>query len=625
MDLQQLAARLVDLPPYQQVKAAHALKKLYGDQVNGEAMTRRKLLEKYAAFDGDPWRLVRDVFGYHLTPQQDNALELMVTETRLLLPSANNTGKTFLLGLYGVYVLICKGSVLNEEGLPQGARVLLMAPDHATIRSTIYGEMLVHAARAEARGHKMPGRRSENSVLWRLAPQWEVEAFSPPERVAVNVASNVSGRHSRVQVALIEEGQGVPEAEWRGAEGMCSSEGNQIISSFNPTESSGPTFTRADQGYKVLHLSAFDHPNVLTRSSVVIDAISFRVVDDRVRSQCQDRGARSQVAPDENFADFLYALPKDGAEERGPREDGILGHPDAEVRVYRPGPVFQPQVLGQWPLSLEGGGPVSPGAWDAAVARWKQRAGEPRGIPSRIGVDCAREGDDDTCCAPIWGDTADVLIRDYKEAVKGAASGDEKAKSRSAQVLQELTTSRRAFVGELQIMPKGKGDEVARAIASRFPGSPWTVDDSGVGTSVLDHAKGVLRVDAEGISFSATPPDPLPGEFWCTNMRAALYVRAGMLVSFGLIDVPDDPLLRQEILAAKFKWERRLVTVTRDGRQVEERVDAVRIQPKEEIKQKIGRSPDRADAFVLAAAGIRTKFSPPGYAPAGAVHPAFLR
>lgn len=556
-----------------------------------------------AAYATDPFAYARDIFGYHLTPQEEDVLALMYYQTRLLIPSANNIGKTYCLAVFACYTVDAVGAVLDSNtGRQQGARVLLPGPDRQTIFETVYSQMLIHARVAESRGWAMPGWRSENSVLWRVEPTWGVEAFSPPRKVNQQVAHTASGRHHRIQVALIEEGQGVGETVWAATEGMCSSEGNKIISSFNPTEAHGPAYQRARDGnYTVIHLDAFDHPNVRERAPIVEGAISYRVVDDRVRSQCRDRGRYPAVMPDVDFGDFVYALPSPLWPEKGPREDGELGHVDAELHTYRPTGNFEAQVRGQWPRSSDTG-LFSQGAWDQAVARWKAGK-DPLARPSRIGVDAAREGDDDCCYAPAWGADASDLLRRWAQA---ESDGD-------VFLLQSMKEKERARVGEIQVAPKGDGPDVAKHIASRYADIPWNVDAGGVGASVYDHANRVLHVQAAPVSFAGAPPeDKIPEEPYALNVRALLYLRAARLVNLGLVDVPDDSLLREEILAHEVRKSRkdgsdmtRTVTVIdSNGRQVQRAMPVQRILEKEEIKKRIGRSPDRADAFVLALWGV---------------------
>jgi hypothetical protein len=566
--------------------AANALLKTTGPKGPDRSVEHRR------KFLFDPWKYIRDVLDLSLTPQQEEVIQAFERHDRVLVPSGNNLGKTFVLAAYGLYCFDVLAAQADKDlGLEeQGARVILPGPDHDTVRATIYAEMLTHARRAEQRGYAMPGRRSEDSVLWKVRPKWEMEGMAPPRRTGQEVAHTASGRHQKVQVALIEEGQGVDERLWKAVEGMCSSRGNKILSSFNPTEASGPTYQRARQpGWYVIHLDAFDHPNVRRRHYVIEAAIDFKMIDQRVASQCQARGRFPEVAPDDNFKEFIYALPPKMAEERGPRDDGFPGHPDGELFVYRPiAGSFQGQVRGQWPTSASNG-LFDPGAWDAAVERWKEN-NDPDFDPDTVGVDPSREGEDDTVCTPIWGESSNQLLESYLDATSRV---DETT-------VNMLLSEKRIRVGTQRISPKGDGPQVAAWIYGQYPYSPITIDETGIGASVLDHAKRVLGLDIIGLNFASAPPEPLSGETLSMNMRAALYIRAARLVNLGLVDIPDDPQLREEVLAQMVKWESRVVEVNDvSGRKRKVRKPAIRLLEKREIKKLIGRSPDKADSFVL--------------------------
>ena len=549
-------------------------------------------IDQRRAYVNRPADYIENVLQIYLTPQQGDALNLIETQNRVLIPSGHNLGKTFLLSAYGIYYFDAIGSQEDEVNRKdqQGARILLPGPDHNTIYMTVYSEMLVHAARAEGAGHLMPGRRSEDSVLWKVGPKWEMEAMAPMKRVGRAVAHSASGRHHANQIALVEEGQGVDESLWQAVEGTCTSQGNKIISSFNPTENSGPTYKRAREGtYSVIHLDGFDHPNVKFRAYSIPAAVDFQFVDDMVR-ECSDRGPYPDSRPDTDYDDFVYALPPvRGAAEFGPREDGHRGHPKGELRVFRPTPLFQAKVRGKWPTTATTG-LFTPGDWDAAVTRWNDGGDPEEDPPDSVGIDPARQGADDTCAAPRWGMSAVKLLREYQFAEEEL---DE-------QMLKEIRDHRRVRVGRIRAIGKGDGEEVARALAHRFPASPWVLDEAGVGTSVLDFSLRVFGMEAYGVSFAGRPDEPLSGQRLADNMRAQLYLRAAMLVNRGLCDVPDDPLLREEAMATNIIESSRTVKEqARNGKLVKTKKSSIRIEEKANIKQRIGRSPDRLDAFVL--------------------------
>jgi hypothetical protein len=618
----ELLERIQALPIDQRGRALYLARKIYasGPKMIVEPKGERIVSDR-RKFNGDPYAYMRDILGWHLTDQEEAVLRDLEKYDRVLIPSGNNLGKTFLASAYALYRFDVVAAMPDEEnGLEeQGARVVILGPDAKTIK-TFYKKMLMHAAQAERRGFRMPGQRSEAIVHWWVPghPEWEVEAISPPKRVGEEVAHGASGRHHVNMIVVVEEGAGVDETRWKAGEGMASGDGNKMFSPFNPTEAAGAAYDRGTSGsWHVRHLSALDHPNVRRRlfkglpGFVGGGAVSFRNIDARVRSQCVDRGALGHVQPDEKHRDFVYALPPSlDAHEAGARKDGILGHPDGRPHVFRPRSVFQAQVLGLWPLSADTG-LFDATSWEASNERWKTSTLPPGRPPTRVGVDLAWKNTtgDDICAAPAWGTHAAELLRLYAAAKR---IPDEK---RRADALDKLRR-RRIRIGEIEVIPNGRGPEVAEALVSRWPASAFVVDKGGVGTSAYDAMDAMKDVDVQGIGFGESAPEPVEGEDWSENIRTAMYVRAAMLLQAGLVDVPPDNLLRAELFAHRLiPKTRRALVRDHDGSMVHKRVPSNLLMSKDEIKKLIGRSPDRADAFILALTDVASdnRFEPHVY------------
>lgn len=599
--------------------------------------TRRPFAER-----NDPWAYARDILGVVLTPQQEILFEAFERSDRVLCPSGNNVGKTHSLACYAWYRYDAVASLPDERrGLEeQGCILLLPGPDHGTIFDTIYGQMLELAQTAADRGHPMPGRISDKSASMRVGPRWFGRAFSPKHTKGRKVAHTASGRHHQNMIGVLEEGAGVLTPVWLATEGMCSADGNKIISSFNPTEASGAAWERAhppkggERIWEVVHLSALDHVNVVQRRTVIGGAISHKRIEARIRVECDVRGTLETVTPEPDKHDFLYALPEMGQEDRpGPRADGIPGHPDAEVKVFRPGIVFTAQGLGQWPSSSLSG-LFDAAAWDRATRRWSESR-DPLTPPDRIGVDAAREGEDDTVTAPCWGHDAEYLLGAWREimasvsgaraaavedepeippaenveefarwlgtaeaqrVIKGEKPARPRARMSAEQALEKVRAKHRIRLGVLEVVPKGSGPSVATWIARRYPDSPLNVDEGGVGASVYDHLAEVLMCPAAPVVFGGSPGRRLPNEQHFENLRTQMYMRFAALVRLDLIDLPPDPMLRQEAFAHQIKHRTKSVAV--DGRRKVR--STVYLDTKDSVKEEIGRSPDRMDAAVLA-------------------------
>ncbi|MEM9149309.1 MAG: terminase [Cyanobacteria bacterium P01_F01_bin.3] len=191
---------------------------------------------------------------------------------------------------------------------------------------------------------------------------------------------------------------------------------------------------------------------------------------------------------------------------------------------------------------------VIPNEWiRAAQSRWE----EPTGPITQIGIDPSRGGRDRCVIATRHGRTIDrLLVLPREECVSGG--------SIAARVLQ--------IIGEGPI-PRVK------------------VDGIGVGASVVDHLQHYLGgYLVEDVQNASTAPGR-PGKF--TNRRASDYwnLRTRLDPAAPCLSLPPDMSLYNELGSPDYSVGAR----------------GIAIQSKEDIIKKNGRSPDLADAVVLAA------------------------
>lgn len=193
---------------------------------------------------------------------------------------------------------------------------------------------------------------------------------------------------------------------------------------------------------------------------------------------------------------------------------------------------------------------VIPTAWVlAAQARW--RAGARPNVALRaLGADIARGGEDKTAIAPLYGTWFDP-IRTYP----GTQTHD--------------------------------GQTAARVILDNHDGqAPIYIDVIGVGASAYDQLKHqakalpINNAESSGLTDSS-------GKFGFANLRAQAYWKLREALdplSGENIALPDDRELRVELCAPRYKIV--------GGK--------YQIEPKDDLKKRLGRSPDKADAVALA-------------------------
>lgn len=217
--------------------------------------------------------------------------------------------------------------------------------------------------------------------------------------------------------------------------------------------------------------------------------------------------------------------------------------------------VYQIRVLGDF---AQDGSDVVIGlsVVQAAIARWVDEP--PTKGRILVGVDVARYGDDESVIQIVRGAHAFAPI-----ALRGL-DGPQLA----ARVVLAVDQAKHA------------GDRYYTATKPRV-----NVDVIGVGASCYDALAREDSLDVVGVNVgeSATA-DPVPGEPGFSRLRDQVWFAArAWLLAGGTL--PADPKLEADLVAPRFGF-------ALDGR--------YRVESKDDIKKRLGRSPDRGDALCLA-------------------------
>jgi Terminase large subunit, T4likevirus-type, N-terminal len=204
---------------------------------------------------------------------------------------------------------------------------------------------------------------------------------------------------------------------------------------------------------------------------------------------------------------------------------------------------------------------VVPTEWvRQAQARWQAR--DRKGVMDSVGVDVARGGKDYTVIARRHGNWYDTL-----DELAGSVTPD--------------------------------GPTVSGMVLARTrDGAPIHVDVIGVGSSVFDFLK-VAGVEVQGINGAEkSEATDTSGKLSFFNKRAELHWKFRELldpVSDMGIALPPGDGLKSDLCAPRWKMTPR----------------GIQVESKEEIIKRIGRSPDRGDAVVLAAITTRKGWNKP--------------
>jgi len=222
---------------------------------------------------------------------------------------------------------------------------------------------------------------------------------------------------------------------------------------------------------------------------------------------------------------------------------------------------------------------VIPTEWvRLAQERWEQRTADPdfvRGPLTAIGADVARGGGDKFVLAPRFANYFGELEKHEGKTVPDGQTGA----GLVVRMLRDL-----ALVVEAETEGEEKAEDKKEALAD----ATVNVDLIGVGTSVYDFLHEMDGVDAQGVNVaSGADQTDRSGKFKMRNVRAWMYwsLREALDPQLGEdLALPPDSELLADLCAPRWK-------VSAQGIQVES---------KEDIIERLGRSPDSGDAVALA-------------------------
>lgn len=222
---------------------------------------------------------------------------------------------------------------------------------------------------------------------------------------------------------------------------------------------------------------------------------------------------------------------------------------------------YRARVLGEFPASDDEG--LFRADWLAAANRRHELEQLQEEAQAVVAVDPARYGPDATVCAVRRAHRLEKLVE-----WRGASTVE--TADRVAQLAEEAGVTPRRKPG-----PWRKGQEPPDPRAR----GRIVVDAVGVGGGVAD------ALSSRGFNVTEFNGGERPTDRRFANRRAESYWRLRQELEDGGLALPEDRKLADELLA--LRW-----SPTADGR--------IQLEGKEELRGRIGRSPDRADAVAMA-------------------------
>jgi len=338
-----------------------------------ELLKRMKRLQKssvkktddFTRYALDPIGYARDVHKLELTPKQGEILLGLISPPyRVLAPSANTQGKSFIGAL----------AVSWWYDTRPVSIAITTANTQAQVEEILWGYI-----RSQRTNAGLDGFRSAVAPrLWSSPDHWA-------RGYTANTGTSFHGRHNERVLVVIDEAVEIGNDMLIAAESMLQGEEYAFLCLYNPTDPTSIMRRLEDNasGYRIVRLSAMEHPNVIAelegKPRPFPGAVTLEWVRNTILTHSEETPAPST----------LENLPKNIIQFEG--------------KWYRLGGEVEARVFGNWPS--EGEFSVwSQLVWDKACSTVLPFTGN-----IQIGVDVAWYGKDRTVFAVRRGGTLERI------------------------------------------------------------------------------------------------------------------------------------------------------------------------------------------------------------------------
>lgn len=338
----------------------------------------------------DRWRgdwnlFVREAFSASLDEEQRRILRSVQECGMVSVVSGTSRGKDFVAACAALCFLYLtprwRRTPSGRIELYENTKVALTAPTERQVKNIMFPEISRLFQRAAASGVRLTGRLAGTDIRMPGTKEWFLTGFKADE----NNHEAWSGFHAVHTMFVVTEATGIGDGTFYAIEGNLQGDSRLLIV-FNPNTTVGyAAESQKSPRFEKFRLNSLTAPNVVRKSIVVPGQVDYDWVADKVSHWC-------------------VPISKDEAKES---EDDF----EFEGAWYRPSDLFRKKVLGTFPHVGEDA--LIPERWvRLAQERWTKGRAASRLRPRSggvLGVDVAGMGRDCTVRCFRYGNTVEAF------------------------------------------------------------------------------------------------------------------------------------------------------------------------------------------------------------------------
>lgn len=487
----------------------------------------------YHRWQSDWNTFVREVLHANLDKEQQAIITSVQYNKMTAVASGTARGKDFVAACAALCFLYLTPRI--EKGvMVENTKVAMTAPTGRQVSNIMTPEV----TRLFKQAKVLPGRLVADDIRTDYR-EWFLTGFKAGD----DNTEAWSGFHASNTMFIVTEASGISETTFNAIEGNL--QGNsRLLIVFNPNVTSGyAAAAMKSERFCKFRLDSLNAKNVVSKKNVIPGQVDYEWVRDKVMNWCSPIGEDDF---NEGEGDFRW-----------------------EGGLYRPNDLFRVKVRGMFPKVSED--VLIPYEWiELANMRWKElrNAGFVPRKSVRLGVDVAGMGRDNSILAPRY----DNYVSDFVAHQSGGCADHMHVVGMIIPYLQSHNS--KAFIDTI-----GEGAGVYSRLIEL--GYNPTVNTSDINSPLY---KGGAAYSCK-FSSCAKKLSDITGIYTFANMRAYCYWALRDWLNpkngFGAALPPCDKFM-EEATAISWKFQSN---------------GSIIIEPKDEIKKRIKRSPDYMDAL----------------------------
>lgn len=477
----------------------------------------------------------REAMEIELDAEQESILRAVQNGKRISVASGTARGKDFIAAVAAICFLYLTPAE-TKNGQPESTKVALTAPTERQCKNIMMPEIARIYYKLKANGIAPNGARLTSFDIRTNSEDWFLTAFKADE----HTHEAWSGFHAVNTMFVITEASGISETVFNAIEGNLQGNSRILLVFNNNTGTGYAANTQKSARWERFRLDSLSAPNVQQKKIVIPGQVDYEWVKDKVQAWCVRLTA-------------------------GELPDDIEGDFEFEGEWYRPNDLFRVKVRGLAPkVSSDVLVPVE---WiELANKRWKAFAEQKFEItkPLRLGVDIAGMGRDNSCLVYRFGD----FVKGFDMIQSGGAANHMQVAGRVKTILEQNSNSFHGRLAQAFIDTIGEGAGVYSRLVEQNVQRVYSCKFS------------EAAVNVSGVSLK-----DYTGQYEFVNMRAYLYwaIRDWLNpANKSEAMLPADVELLQELTETKWEFQS-------SGK--------IKIESKDDIKKRLKRSPDKADAL----------------------------